>query len=46
MPDTPRDQAVYPQSASRRPGLGVPIARVLVVFSLAVCTVLEAAIGP
>jgi hypothetical protein len=46
MPDTPRNQAAYPQSASQRPGLGFPFARTLVVFSLAVGTVLEAAIGP
>jgi hypothetical protein len=46
MSDTPRNQAACPRSASQRPGLGVPIARVLVVFSLAVGTVLEAAIGP
>src|SRR5262249_14878034 len=46
MPDTPENQAAYPQSSSQRPGLGFPIARILVVFSLAVGTVLEAAIGP
>ena len=31
---------------SQKPGLGFPIARILVVFSLAVGTVLEAAVGP
>jgi hypothetical protein len=36
MPDTPRNQAAYPQSASQKPGLGFPIARVLVVFNPAV----------
>ena len=46
MADTPRSQAASTQSASRRPGLGFPIARILMVFSLAVGTVLEAAIGP
>jgi hypothetical protein len=46
MPDTPRNQAAYPQAASERPGLGFPIARVLIVFRLAVGAVLEAAIGP
>jgi hypothetical protein len=46
MPDTPKNQAAYPQSSSQKPGLGFPIARILVVFSLAVGTVLEAAIGP
>jgi hypothetical protein len=46
MPDTPENQATYPQSKTQAPGLGFPIARILVVFSLAVGTVLEAAIGP
>jgi Transposase DDE domain len=46
MPDTPEDQAAYPQLKTQAPGLGFPIARILVVFSLAVGTVLEAAIGP
>ena len=46
MPDTPANQAAYPQQKSQKPGLGFPIARILVVFSLAVGTVLEAAVGP
>jgi hypothetical protein len=46
MPDTPKNQAAYPQSQSQAPGLGFPIARILVVFSLAVGTVLDAALGP
>jgi Transposase DDE domain len=46
MPDTPANQAAYPQLKTQAPGLGFPIARILVVFSLAVGTVLEAAIGP
>jgi hypothetical protein len=46
MPDTPENQAVYPQPATQAPGLGFPIARILVIFSLAVGTVLEAALGP
>jgi Transposase DDE domain len=45
MPDTPRNQQAYPQPSSQAPGLGFPIARLLVVFSLAVGTVLEAAMG-
>lgn len=45
MPDTPRNQDAYPQPSMQQPGLGFPIARILVVFSLAVGTVLEAAIG-
>jgi putative transposase len=46
MPDTPANQAAYPQPRSQAPGLGFPIARLLVIFSLAVGTVLEAAVGP
>jgi Transposase DDE domain len=46
MPDTPENQAEYPQANTQAPGCGLPIARVLVVFSLAVGSVLEAAIGP
>jgi hypothetical protein len=46
MPDTPENQAAYPQAKTQAPGVGLPIARILVVFSLAVGTVLEAAIGP
>ena len=35
MPDTPANQAEYPQMASQRRGCGFPIARIVVVFSLA-----------
>lgn len=45
MPDTTENQAEYPQAKTQRPGCGLPIARILVVFSLAVGTVLEAVIG-
>jgi hypothetical protein len=45
MPDTAENQAVYPQQKTQKPGCGFPIARILVVFSLAAGTVLEAAIG-
>jgi hypothetical protein len=45
MPDTPENQAEYPQAKTQRPGCGLPIARVLVIFSLAVGVALEAAIG-
>jgi hypothetical protein len=45
MPDTPENQAEYPQLSSQRPGCGFPIARIVVVFSLAVGTVLDAALG-
>jgi hypothetical protein len=45
MPDTPENQAAYPQQKSQKPGCGFPTARILVIFSLSVGTVLEAAIG-
>jgi hypothetical protein len=45
MADTPANQAAYPQQKSQAPGCGFPIARILVIFSLSVGTVLEAAIG-
>ena len=46
MPDTDANQEEYPQADPERPGLGFPIARLLVIFSLAVGTALEAAIRP
>ena len=46
MPDTPANQAAYPQPSNEKPGLGFPLARLVVLFSLAVGTVLEAAVGP
>ena len=45
MPDTPENQAEYPQVPGQRRGCGFPIARIVVVFSLAVGAVLDAAIG-
>jgi hypothetical protein len=45
MPDTPENQAEYPQAKTQKPGCGLPIARILVIFSLATGVVLEAAIG-
>jgi putative transposase len=45
MSDTEENQAVYPQSRTQKPGCGFPIARILVIFSLSVGTVLEASIG-
>lgn len=45
MPDTRENQAEYPQIPNQKPGCGFPIARIVVVFSLAVGTVLDAAIG-
>jgi hypothetical protein len=45
MPDTPANQEAFPQSRSQRPGLGFPIARLVVLFSLAVGTALDCAMG-
>jgi hypothetical protein len=46
MPDTPANQAAYPQHGRQAPGLGFPLARMVVVLSLATGAVLDAAIGP
>lgn len=46
MPDTPANQESFPQSAGQKPGLGFPIARLVVVFSLACGAALELAMGP
>ena len=35
MPDTPANQATYPQPPTQEPGLGFPLARVVVLLSLA-----------
>jgi hypothetical protein len=45
MPDTPANQQEYPQSRSQKPGLGFPVLRLVVLFALAVGTVLDAALG-
>jgi Transposase DDE domain len=45
MPDTRANQREYPQSPSQEPGLGFPIARMVVLFCLATGCVLEAAVG-
>ena len=41
MPDTPENQAAYPQPIIQRPGLGFPMARLAAVFSLACGAVLD-----
>ncbi len=41
MPDTPENQEAFPQSRRQAPGVGFPLARLGVLFSLAVGTVLE-----
>ena len=45
-PDTPANQAVYPQSRSQKPGVGFPIIRVVALLALATATVTGAAFGP
>ena len=35
MPDTPKNQAVFPQQSNQKPGLGFPIARLVALISLA-----------
>ena len=46
MPDTEENQKEYPQSASQPEGLGFPIARVVVLMSLATAMLSGMAIGP
>ena len=46
MPDTPENQARYPQQGGQKPGVGFPIARLVAVTSLAHGAVLDVAMGP
>ena len=41
MPDTPENQAAYPQPVAQKPGLGFPLARIAAVFSLACGAILD-----
>lgn len=45
-PDTKANQKAYPQPSTQKQGLGFPLIRIVVVFSLAVGTVLDAAYCP
>jgi len=45
MPDTPENQAAYPQPSIQKPGCGFPVARVVVLIALATGVVLDAAVG-
>jgi hypothetical protein len=45
MPDTEANQLQYQQPNSQKPGLGFPIVRMVVLFSLTAGTVLDAALG-
>lgn len=46
MPDTPKNQAEYPQQKSQQPGCGFPIARAVAIVSLATACIVDVAIGP
>lgn len=46
MPDTPANQARYPQPNSQKPGLGFPLVRAVVLLSLATGAVRGMALGP
>jgi len=46
MPDTPKNQACYPQPPTQKPGLGFPLARITVLLSLATGTCHDLAIAP
>jgi hypothetical protein len=46
MPDTPENQAVYPQPPTQQPGLGFPLARITVLLSLATGACHDLAIAP
>jgi hypothetical protein len=45
MPDTPQNQAVWPQLSSQKPGCGFPTARICACFSLESGALLSYAIG-
>ena len=46
MPDTPANQAAYPQNTAQKPGLGFPIVRMVVLLSLATGLLCDMALGP
>ena len=45
-PDTEENQRAWPQSQAQKPGLGFPIMRMVVLFSLATAAVSGVAVGP
>jgi len=45
-PDTPTNQAAYPQSTQQAPGLGFPMIRLVVVLTFATAALVGAAFGP
>jgi Transposase DDE domain len=46
MPDTPENQAIYPQPPTQQPGVGFPLARVVVLLSLVTGACHDLAIAP
>jgi hypothetical protein len=46
MPDTPENQAAYPQPSTQAPGCGFPVLRLVVIFSLLTGALLHYALGP
>lgn len=46
MPDTPENQAKYPQTPTPKPGVGFPLARIAVLLSLATGSCHDAEIAP
>ena len=46
MPDTPENQAAYPQPITQAAGVGFPLARLVMVICLATGAALDTAIGP
>ncbi|QBB71041.1 hypothetical protein ELE36_12150 [Pseudolysobacter antarcticus] len=45
MPDTPANQAAYPQPRSQQPGLGFPLCRLVALTCLSSGAVLDAGVG-
>jgi Transposase DDE domain len=46
MPDTPRNQAAFPQPTSQAQGVGFPLVRMVAIIALATGVVLDLATGP
>jgi hypothetical protein len=46
MPDTPANQARWPQPPTQKPGLGFPLVRLVAVLSLNCAAVMDVATGP
>src|SRR5205823_4984842 len=46
MPDTPANQAAYPQLSNQKPGLGFPRLRLVVLLAFATASLVGCALGP